>query len=243
MSTPITIANVHTLLFDALRTIDEEATNWTYWKGTWQPTGLVYYALHVSPNTCSTRTRLRCLNELPWCHRIGRLLESGDHGLRVSSNQRDKLLRYRGSGEKGDLLITFAGGDRLFLELKPAYKAYLENERPTVNGWYRPYLTSLDRSSAASDLFHKLPRIDRTIAEYIGFLLVGFDIIERPEYKLSDADITELLTVANVQCPPWTQQCAEWYDVHHTQYAVTLGLQTTCRVQCRLWWRQVAAAT
>ena len=214
--------------------MDAEATNWTYYEGQRNPTGLLGYVKHIRPNIDPQKRRPRYHNEDPWCNRVMELLNAANIGLRVGIHPSYP----KPSKEKGDLLMTFDSDERLFIEVKPAYKAWLGNALPTCNKNYRSFLLSPERNRAIAD-FHKLDGLDRTVAEYAGFLLVGFDIPGMHRHEILPEDISELLRRAGVSCPPWVETRDSWHDVHHTAYATQHGSSVACRVRCWLWWRKI----
>jgi hypothetical protein len=133
-----------------------------------------------------------------------------------------------------DLVITFAKGRRIWIEVKGAWKYYCyENE--TLHNYYGYLFFPLKKvakksHSAAQDL-RKLEVLGSRDADYVGLLLVGFDS------TLPDADMTtdigEFVRLAKIDRRPWTEsKCDSWPDRY-------FGEQCLARIRSWFWRRPV----
>ncbi len=188
MSIAVSIANFHELLFEALRKMDEEATNWSYDQGDEYPTGLRLYGMHVDPNR-DPKKNPRHRIEGAWPDRLAEILSLSDNGMLATA-----FPKYRESGEKGDLLVRFPDSTKLFLEMKPALTYVRETPQKIGSNasLYKWHLLNVpkhakDKKGAAYD-FHKLRSLSANDADYAGVVLVAFDLVGRFEVAETDID-------------------------------------------------------
>jgi len=201
-------------VFKAIRKMDDEACS----PNDGEPTGLSWYGGYFRPQ-CS-----RPPTETSWTRRLAQLLPKyGFPTKREVSYPNAPSLRC-------DNVIQVAGGGKLWLENKGAWKDYWiqkKNEKIYRSYLLHPLVPGLDQTKTHTvplDL-QKLYSLRRPEADYIGFLLLGFDSEDAP----MDADVEELVRLAGLRRSPWTQATTGWQDRYRPR----------CRVLAWLWQRPV----
>jgi hypothetical protein len=211
--TSSSVKDLGSQLFQCLQQMDSEAN---------QPhagyqTGLSWYGGHYRPDLKKPQT------EPSWVWRLKELLldlnRSAEREIPYPSLKQCKC----------DLRIALPSGDRLWLEVKGAWKDYwCKNNREWI---YRPYLlhplvADLDPKThtAALDL-QKLNSLTAKDAKYIGLLLIGFDSKEHPWNR----DINLFMKLTGLDSSPWNRFSKRWPDPY----------RAGCRVNCSFWYREV----
>jgi hypothetical protein len=183
-------------LFKALRLMDREACC----TPDGDPTGLSWYGGFFRPECSKPPT------ETSWTRRLEQLLPT--YGF---PTEREVCYPHN-PRLKCDNVVTLPGGARLWLENKGAWRDYW-----TENGGlgiYRSYLLhplvpGLDPKTHTVPLdLKKLSHLRRPAADYIGFLLLGFDTAKDP----MDADVARLIRLARLDRSPWVQASTGWRD-------------------------------
>lgn len=169
-STTETIAST---LFALLRQMDQEAS--TVCKG--HPTGLQDYGRHARPEL------KRPQNEPEWSKRLARLLT--ERGLPSSAE-----VKYpHDPRKKCDVVATLGPGQRLWIELKGAWRDYWRKQGGMYiyeSYLFHPLKEGLDdKSHTVPRDIEKLARLHPPEAQQLGLLLIGF---ERPDDTM-DADV------------------------------------------------------
>jgi len=99
-----------------------------------------------------------------------------------------------GSHRECDVVIAVAGKQRLWLEVKQAWKEWFSNQTATLktNGWYRSYLLGpgqggVARTHSLAQDFEKLETNPALASDYAGVLLIALESVRDPV----DAEIEE----------------------------------------------------
>jgi hypothetical protein len=187
------------LLFDCLRRMDAEAD--TTCGG--EPTGLNYYGAHARPELKKPQT------EPKWSKRLATLLRESGYDAQAEVPYPNLP---PGKRNRCDVVVSTPQGDRLWLELKGAWKHYWMTHG---EAWiYRSYLLhplieGLDTKShtAALDI-EKLKTITAADGTHVGLLLVGFDSVEHD----MDGDVAELVRLATLDSTTWYAANIAWCD-------------------------------
>jgi hypothetical protein len=207
--------------FAALRRMDAEAS--TICAG--KPTGLSSYGYHLQPTAKRTQT------EPAWSKRLAVLLTEA--GFPAKAECRYPCTPPPGHRRQScDVVVELPGGGRLWLELKGAWRAYWKARGGLLI--YRSYLLhplvpDLDPKSHTVPLdLEKLGRLPPADAAHVAALLIGFEADDDP----MDADVAELVQLAELGQAPWTTHADRW-PAHH---------QPGHSVRCWLWsWPVVGA--
>lgn len=202
------------VLFKALHQMDTEAScrKWG------EPTGLNWYGGYFRPECKKPPT------ETSWTRRLEQLLP--EYGYPTEREVPYPYNRRR----KCDNVVTLPGGARLWLENKGAWKDYwMQNGGSWIYRSYllHPLVAGLDATKTHTVPldFEKLYPLRRPEADYIGFLLLGFDSAADP----MDDDVAELTRRAGLNKRPWSVAATGWKDAY----------RPGCRVQAWLWQRPV----
>jgi hypothetical protein len=179
--------------------------------------GLSWYGAYFRPECTRPPT------ETSWTRRLAQLLPRygfpAEREVGYPHNHRLKC----------DNVITLPNGSKLWLENKGAWKDYWAKNGGL--GIYRSYLLhplvpNLDPKTHTVPLdLKKLYHLRRPAADYIGFLLLGFDSAVNP---MGD-DVEKLIRLAGLDKAPWTQSSTCWRDRY----------RPGCRVLVWLWHRPV----
>jgi len=203
-------------VFDFLRQMHDEADTIV---GNDVRAGLVHYAMH-----CGKKQHERSL-----CRRLAELMTQAGHAARTK-------VRYPGqSRQKCDVVVGFEGAEPVWLEVKTAWKTWMEssgeikNNSPSI---YRSYLLGsaggLEKSHSTAQDFEKLSQLSATDASHMACLLFGFDAVDSP----MDPDIEELARREQLTSRGWEAYGPEtWPDYNGSR----------CRVLCWLWCRQAGS--
>ena len=212
-----TINDLSRLTFELLRKMDEEATTISE-KG--EPTGLSDYGRHARPEL----KKPQC--EVEWSRRLGELLRPHFSGVEAEFPYPSYALLPNMKRQRCDLVITLSDGQRVWLEIKGAWRDYWGGQ----SGIYRCYLLfPLDPSADAGkshtvpfDL-QKLGALQRPDAHHVAELLIGF---EKPDDPMGE-DIQTLTDLAGL---------SDWAGSTDTWDSPTVAGQ---RVRTWLWHREI----
>jgi hypothetical protein len=212
------LPHIPAMLFGALRQMDAEAT--TSRNG--QPTGLNWYGGHARPHLKKPQT------EPCWSKRLAELLT--ERGLPTTAEV-PYPSSTGGRRRKSDLVITLPSGQRFWIEVKGAWKAYWAATGKL--GIYRSYLAYrpgsnlLAKSHTAALDLDKLASLGRHDATHVGLLLVGFDSGAFPMQN----DIDAFCQREKLDRPPWKLNSATWPDARRPNESV----------RCWFWWRHTSS--
>ena len=210
----IEMADLGRILFACLRLMDAEAI--TVRDGA--VTGLSWYGAHSQHGRPKPRT------EPEWMVRLARLLEElGLHTIReamypdLTKNTKNRC----------DLLMYMPNGEKVWVEVKGAWKEYWRNHSESIYRSYllHPLVPGLDQTKTHTvplDL-EKLARLHKPEADHVGMLVVGFDSTNAP----MDDDIRELCRLSGLGSDPWQTFTDGWDDARRPLE----------RVRCWLWIR------
>jgi len=173
------------------------------------------YCFHAGLNNYSIYKGLSGKKyENSWNDRLAELL--GNNG-----NTTSREFRYPDSKKKCDIVIKSNNGKSIWLEVKSAWKYWfsstsgkLEKNSPQI---YRSYLlgnsaNTLNKTHSVVQDIEKLSLLDSNLADYIGLLIIGFDIQEDP----IDPDMEELIETMNLKEQGWKVFGPEiWLDRNH----------------------------
>lgn len=184
-------------IFASLRMMDAEATTVDAGK----PVGLYYYGGHYAPMARRKQT------EPAWTARLGEMLR--ERGWDIAT----EVAYPKNRRKKCDLVVTTGVGERIWIELKGAWKQYwleLGNRFIYESYLFHPLKPGLDQSktpTAALDLA-KLRDLQRPNAHAVALLVIGFDSSDSP----MDADIAEFTELAGLAEPEWETSGDQWLD-------------------------------
>ena len=201
------------VVFAALRRMDFEACP----KEDGTPRGLNWYGPYRRPELRRPQT------EPCWSQRLAELLTEAGFPTRPEVPY-PKAPRLR-----CDNVVTLPDGTLLWLEIKGAWKSWWLKKGG--EGIYRSYMFHpllpglVAKSHTAAQDILKLKQLTPASAEYIAFLLIGFD----SRTKSMDGDVSELAALASLDKRPWSVARATWGDAHRADE----------RVSCWLWQRPV----
>jgi len=216
-------------IFRALREMDEEALPTS--EGL--RTGLYWYCLHeyaIHPE----RRKKRHDNERAWCRRLREVLPA-NHGFAFAETDQ----RYPGNSRICDLVVGTTSGDRIWIEVKGAWKYDWNWPTPTSqaelypNPAYYKHLISDLRESTVLD-FGRLAALRRADATAVAVLLLGFDVENVRAYSIPNGDIDQVRNQANLRAG-WSEAYDSWEDRQQSSQSPQLGAR--CRVHCWLWQR------
>jgi hypothetical protein len=210
----IEVADLGRILFACLRLMDAEAI--TVRDGA--VTGLSWYGAHSQHGRPKPRT------EPEWIVRLAHLLEElGVHTIREAIYPALEESRKK----RCDLLMYMPTGEKVWVEVKGAWKEYWGNHNEWIYRSYllHPLVPSLDQAKTHTvplDL-EKLAVLHKPEADHVGMLLVGFDSTTAP----MDDDVRELCRLAGLDHEPWQMLTDGWDDAR----------RPSGRVRCWLWMR------
>ena len=201
-------------LFQCLRLMDAEAGV----RPDGKPTGLNWYGGHQK------RSQKRPQTEPCWTQRLAELLPG--YGFPAKAE-----VRYprppKQQRNRCDLVIDMPQDEKLWLEIKGAWKAYWT--RPRGRSIYRSYLLSPlvpglgEKTHTVPGDLAKLKAVRWPEGTEVGLLLVGFEAVNDP----MDGDIAELVMATRLDRPPWQVRADAWPDRYRAGE----------RVRCWLWRR------
>lgn len=211
--------------------MDREATNITFEHGHPFPTGLRYYDKHVHPNPVNI-AKPHYEPERAWPERLKALLTDPTRGTSAVSQK-----RYPRNAQTCDLVVTFANGETLWIEMKGSWP-YYRNSPTQLKSWstHRKHLTS-PTEGVAKD-FLKVGALTRADATYVAVLVIAFDIADVMPVRAETLE--EMKRNASFDPALWSEHYVEWKDEHQEQDA-RHGGRTGFRVRCWLWHRAVAS--
>lgn len=202
------------VVFDALRQMDAEASA----RRNGEPTGLLWYGGHYRPDLTKPQT------EPCWTKRLAELLPT--LGYPASA----EVAYPTAPRSRCDLNATLPGGEKVWLEIKGAWKQYwIENKRPWI---YRSYLLHplaphLDPKTHTVPLdLQKLALLRRQDGDVAACLLVGFDANSAPMLH----DVDELKRLSGLNRSYWEESSTVWADPYRPDG----------QISCWLWWRGMA---
>ena len=128
--------------------------------------------------------------------------------------------------KKCDLVVSLDNGERLWLEIKLAWKAWANCKSPPTyaNPFYPSYLRgSKIRSHSLRDDFQKLNTLCPA-TDHRAVCLVGFDSLADP----MDGEVSDIFQEAQLDDPGWQRAMnTHWPDRRNT----------TFRINVLVWWR------
>lgn len=200
------------VIFDSLRQMDREAGI----RPDGKRTGIWWYGGHARPELRRPQT------EVEWSRRLRVLLASAgyptDREVSYPSMSRSRRTRC-------DLVIELETGERLWLEVKGAWKDYWSANGGL--GIFRSYLLEPLVADACTGKTHTVPLDLRKLealhppdADFVGELLVGFDESGAP----IDGDVGDLVRLAGLDRSPWRAWRDRWTDPHHPETGVSAWL-------------------
>jgi hypothetical protein len=180
--------------------------------------GFVHYAKHIGTNTR--------LYERFWTHRLAELLTQGGHSARNE-------VTYPGSSKRCDVVVNFEGVGQVWLEVKSAWKSWIESSgefKTNPKTLYWSYLLGssggMKKSHSAAHDFEKLDQLKPSDADYAAFLLIGFYAKTSP----MGPDVDALVRQADLLSGGWKSFGPEtWTDCNDDR----------CRISCWFWCRKV----
>lgn len=211
-SVPARFANT---VFNCLRQMHDEADTIV---GNGVRAGLVHYAMH-----CGKGPRQ---HEKTLYRRLAELFNLAGHAARTD-------VRYPGqSRQKCDIVVDFEGAGPVWIEVKTAWKTWMESSgqiKDNSTSIYRSYLLGsvggLEKSHSTAQDFEKLSQLGAMDAGQVACLLFGFDAVNSP----MDPDVEELARREKLISRGWEAFGPDiWPDYNGSR----------CRVLCWLWCRQ-----
>ena len=200
-------------VFGLLRQMENEADTTV---GNGLRAGFVHYAKHVGSDKY----------ERSWTRRLAKLLTQSGHSARNE-------VTYPGSSKRCDVVVEFEDAGQVWLEVKSAWKTWIESSgefKTNSKTLYRSYLLSsagsMKKSHSAAQDFDKLDQLKPSDANYVASLLIGFDAKASP----MDLDVDELVRHADLLSRGWKGFGPEtWTDCNDDR----------CRISCWFWCRKV----
>jgi len=136
-----------------------------------------------------------------------------EHGCGVSSEH-----PYPGTREKCDLVINLPSGDRVWVEVKHAWKHWYNCDGTagtSIN--YRGYLFGDASHPGTAHDFDKLERVSAAETEWVGVLLIGFKSKVRP----MNTDVQELMTRMQLNNRVWNLSVSKnWFDRRNPEFGI-----------------------
>lgn len=202
--------NLYLNLFANLHTMDDEAST---------PAG---YCSHAGLGNYSIYQGFSGRKyEKSWNDRLAELLID-------TENTVSREFQYPDSKKKCDIVIKSINGETIWLEVKSAWKYWFSSTsgkiRKNPAQLYRSYLfenseNTLKKTHSAAQDIEKLSLLDNHKADYIGLLIIGFDIQD----DFIDPDMELLIERMGLKKHGWEIFGPEiWGDRNHEQ----------CRYNC-----------
>lgn len=184
----ITLEQLSKQLFQYLHQMDDEATT-PYRKR--NHGGLVSYSVHYKEVKTDNK---KWTNERSWADRLACLFrENGiDAGTEVA---------YPESRKSCDIVIQI-NDKKIWLEVKSAWKYWCDSktgEKKKEKSYTGYLFGDAYRSHSAAQDIEKLSHLNKQDANYIGLLIVGFDIVNDP----IDIEIKQLIEKMKLQEEGW----------------------------------------
>ena len=197
-------------VFGLLRQMENEADTTV---GNGLRAGFVHYAHYAG---------MKKQYELSWTSRLAELLTQSGHFARNE-------VAYPGLSKRCDVVVDFEGVGQVWLEVKPAWKSWIESTGKIEwdNNNYRSYLLGpASRTHSAAQDFDKLDQLKPSDADYVAFLLIGFDAKASP----MSPDIDTLVRQGDLLSRGWKGFGPEtWTDCNDDRL----------RISCWFWCRKV----
>ncbi len=167
------------------------------------PTGLSWYGAHAKPELKRPQT------EPAWSIRLAKLLSEAGLSSEAECRYPSEEMRRK----KCDVVTTLTGGDRVWIELKAAWKSYwLKRGGEWIYRSYllHPLVDRLDPKTHTVPLdMMKLDTLTEQDASSVMLVLVGFDDHSSP----MQPDVDELVGLAGLNRAPWAEAgSATWDD-------------------------------
>lgn len=226
-------------LLDLLERMGRQSTGYGLWD----------YGRYAAPGPGSNRT------ETTWTQGL-------EAQLRAAKYDVQGQVTYPGrSRSTCDLVAALTDGSRLWIEVKAAFKSFL---RSSLLGYYSYLFYSPElrgsglrkqTNSALMDARDKLSKMQPTDADFIGFLLIGFDRLDAPwpapgeQFRAGleqlgittlqgpmDQDVSALVRLAGLDAPEWQLAYRGWSDTY-SRTDPRRGWEA--RVRCFFWWKSV----
>lgn len=209
-------------IFKLLRQMDQEAGKNSEGKAI----GLNEYGwhYHYRPEIKHPQT------EPCWTKRLAELLSKRGFDTKSEEPYPDLPAKHQ---VRCDLVISLGDSEKLWLEIKGAWKVYWRG-----SGIYRSYLLYpcplepglVEKSHTVPLDLKKLERLRYPEATQIGILLIGFDSSEYP----MDNDVVQLVNLTGMgRSPLWTCSYDEWEDAYRPGEMV----------KCWLWLKDLAPSS
>ena len=202
--------------FASLEKMDQEAT--TLVNG--YVTGLCDYGGHLGIKVKQY--------EVPIYRRLAELLN--EHGYSAETD-----VKFPTGGQKCDVVVEVAAGEKTWLEVKMAWKEWFSNRKRAVatSSFYRSYLlgpkAGLERDHSAAQDFEKLEQIRTADGTSVAFLLIGLESQARP----MDSEIVELERDNDLPARGWRR---------FVSAPIMDRNRSDCRIRNLLWWRDIPNA-
>jgi len=180
------------------------------------PTGLNWYGGFTRPDLTRPRT------EPEWSRRLAEQLRGDQIAANAEVGYPDK------PRTKCDLVIA-AGDESFWIEIKGSWKEYC-HKSGTMGNYYsyllHPLVAGLDKTkshTAAIDV-QRVSTLAPDAATWIGFLLVGFDSLQRP----METEVLQLANLSGISKLPWHCVSSSWPDPYRPNE----------HVKCWFWYRR-----
>ncbi len=139
--------------------------------------------------------------------------------------------RYPDHRKKCDVVVTLADRSRVWLEVKPTWRAWINSKLEVefnAKAFYRGYLfgpleSGLPRSHSIAQDIDKLGLLRKPDADFVGLLILGFDV---PNGEL-DTDLQRLFAMKEMNKNAWLASKTDvWPDRNSDQI----------NFSSRVWW-------
>lgn len=215
----VTIKSLSTKIFEALRQMDDEATNLT---PNGNPTGLNSYGYHVEANKSRNERRKTPRTEEEWSRRLATLLEPFIADVRTEVPYPSYALQQSRRRQRCDLVLTLSKRETLWLEIKGSWRNYWGGKDKKYRGYLlHPLVPNLDPKKHTVPLdLKKLSLLKLPEANYVAELLIGFELVDDP----MDGEVDELIELANLST--WNSAYKSWIS----------SQDPNLRNRCWFWW-------